>query len=627
MSPQNRVPDRDGNPRAECARAGSLSITRESLRLLYRLADRPTCWRLAAAVAAIAASSILAALAPLALKELIDAVAVTGRADLGDGPPFALLAGALYLAALGGSRVLAEIRPALTGGAEQQLAGSIRQAGFAHLLRLPMAFHHDQPSGSLLQALQHAGAGTRMLLMALTGSVLPVVVEIACIAVILARLDQPALAVCILLSGAAHAVLYARLAAGLGTRSRDVVQGSARSHAIVADHLQHLEMVKCQNAEPDACQRLAESTDAERAHWARLHRQRSRIGIASTGIFCAAWACSMTLAGLAVRDGTLSVGGFVLANLYVMQLVRPIESLGAGVRDLVQGSEWLRPVLGMLNQPTEGPALTGPAGASSGASASTGTAAASAASRSSPPSLSARSLCLRHGDRPVLDAVAFDVAAGATLAIVGPSGSGKSSLLRAILRLKEVERGDLLLDGHPIADLPPASIRQQVGFVAQEAALLNASIAANIAFGNPPSSDAAILAAANTAGLADLLRSLPDGCSTFVGERGMKLSGGERQRVAIARAILRRPSLLILDEATSMLDAATESHVMRNLREACRGCTTVMAAHRLSVVAHADEILVLDRGRVAERGTHLALLAAGGMYARTWAMQAESAPA
>jgi ATP-binding cassette subfamily B protein len=228
-------------------------------------------------------------------------------------------------------------------------------------------------------------------------------------------------------------------------------------------------------------------------------------------------------------------------------------------------------------------------------------------------------------DKPVIHDLSLTIRAGSTVAFVGPSGSGKSTLLRLVLRLYAPQQGRILLDGIPIDGIPLRQVRNRMALVPQDTPLLHTSIAENISLATPDLAPGAIERAASAAQLDAVIESMPEGYRTVVGDRGLKLSGGERQRVAIARALVRKPSVFLLDEPTSALDSRTESEVLLALRRATEGCTTLIVAHRLSTVMHADQIVVLDQGRIREQGTHDDLLARQGLYAQLWQRQVERA--
>jgi ATP-binding cassette subfamily B protein len=302
----------------------------------------------------------------------------------------------------------------------------------------------------------------------------------------------------------------------------------------------------------------------------------------------------------------------VLTTVYVLQMVRPLESLGSAARDFARAMGYLRPLLDLLSEPL-----------SRGALGIAGDAPVTAPKRTPAPAVRVENLHFAYEpDRPVLKGVDFEVPAGSMTAIVGRSGSGKSSLARLLMRLYEPQRGRILLNDRPIDVIAPGELRRDhVGIVAQETSLLHDTIAGNVALGIQGASREDIHQAAYAAQLKGLLDSLPLGLDTPVGERGMQLSGGERQRVGIARALLRRPGLYILDEPTSMLDTRTEVDILSALRSLSEGATTIVIAHRLSTIVDADEILVLEDGKVGERGTHRSLLARNRLYAEMWRRQ------
>jgi ATP-binding cassette subfamily B protein len=305
----------------------------------------------------------------------------------------------------------------------------------------------------------------------------------------------------------------------------------------------------------------------------------------------------------------MTIGDFVLVNSYLVQLYMPLNVLGMVYRNIKQSLTDLESMFRLLHVRAE------------------------VADRPGAPPLQVRRgevvfdrVAFRYDPRrPILHEVSFHVPAGATLAIVGPSGSGKSTIARLLFRFYDVDEGAIRIDGQDIRDVTQTSLRRAIGVVPQDTVLFNDTVRYNIAYGRPGAGDAQIEEAARHARIDDFIRTLPDGYGSMVGERGLKLSGGEKQRVAIARVILKEPRILIFDEATSALDSKTEQEIQASLDEVSSDRTTLIIAHRLSTVVNADEILVLDEGRVVERGTHGALLARGGIYAAMWARQQEAA--
>jgi ATP-binding cassette subfamily B protein len=320
----------------------------------------------------------------------------------------------------------------------------------------------------------------------------------------------------------------------------------------------------------------------------------------------------MLMAALQVRAGAMTVGRFVLVNTYLMQLYQPLNFLGFVYRELKQGLVDMEQMFRLLRVEKE--------------VADRPDARALAAHLSEGAACAVRFEGVHFGyrpDREILKGVDFSVPAGGRLAIVGPTGAGKSTIGRLLFRFYDVTEGRVMVDGEDVRDLAQASLRAAIGVVPQDTVLFNDSIRYNIAYGRPDATEAEIEQAARLAQIHDFVMRLPEGYETRVGERGLKLSGGEKQRVAIARTLLKDPRILILDEATSALDTGTEQDIQAALRTVARNRTTLVIAHRLSTVVDADEIIVLDDGRVVERGTHAALLAQAGLYARMWALQAE----
>jgi ABC-type transport system involved in Fe-S cluster assembly fused permease/ATPase subunit len=603
----------------------TLGALPEVLRLLRSEADRTVAWNLAAAMLLVVTGGLLAALAPLALKGMVDAVA-GAQHDVRQAPSSsALVLGAAYLLAICGGRLLTELRPLLTGAAEQRLDARLTQRFFRHMLGLPLAYHLGRQTGALAHSLVLATTGCQLVIAHLVNSVVPVLVELVTVTVVLAHLNQPALVATFAVTAIVYLLVFAAGSFRLTERSHAVSSASLNAHATLTDSLLNCEAIKCFVAEPAARQRLASTTEELETRWLQLHRLRVCIGLAVAATFTVSVATSLLLAADAVTQGTLTIGGFVLANVYMLQVVRPLEVLGFAARDVSQALGFIRPLLEVLREPTEvssQEAMSPPAPPPSTESVRTPSVRSATALRQGSPGVQFQGVQFGYDDaRPVLKGLDLDIAAGRSLAIVGASGSGKSSLVRLLLRLYEPQAGHILLDQRPIKGLPAGELRAMIGLVPQDTILFNDTLANNIGLGKPGAPRSEIEQAARRAQLHDFVASLPAGYGTLVGERGLKLSGGERQRVAIARALLKRPRIFVFDEATSMLDSQTEAAILRDLQTVSDGCTTITIAHRLSTVLHADDIVVLDKGQVRERGRHAALIAQGGLYARLWHRQ------
>ena len=374
----------------------------------------------------------------------------------------------------------------------------------------------------------------------------------------------------------------------------------------MTDSILNYETVKYFTAESVVQERVSRALTRTENGWIGFSRRYAYNGLGVATIFAGFLAVTVLYAAHEVQAGRMTVGSFVLVNTYMLQVVRPVEMFGYAMQNLSQGMAFLGKMFEIFRERAEPPPSdVPPAGDGAG-----------------PGRLDFEAVGVSYrADRVILQDVNFTVPAGKTLGVVGGSGAGKSTLVRLLVRLIEPDAGRILLDGTAIGDLPLCAVRQAIAVVPQETVLFNDTIGYNIAFGKAGSTPAEVEHAARLAHLHDFIMSLPDGYDTRVGERGVKLSGGEKQRVSIARAAIKRPRIYVFDEATSSLDSNTEREILRNLREISRFSTTLVIAHRLSTVVHADEILVLEGGTIVERGSHAALLRQNGRYATLWEVQ------
>ncbi len=590
---------------------------RRVLHLLGSETDAYVRWRALAILLIVILGGAISALSPVVLKTLVDALDVP-RNSPPSNPSAAVFAYAFgYLLLLLTGRMVADIRPLLSGAINQRLHSRLTHRFFAHVMRLPMGVLTRCHAGELQHSLDLGVAGAQLTTVHLTGSLLPVLVELATMTGVLMHLGQPALVAVFSAAASAYFVIFSIGAKLLTARAHAVSAASLAAYAHLGDGLSNLETLRCFTGERQICQRLRGSFERLEKGWVTLGRLNAKIALAASATFATSMAASLFIGVDAVHTHAMTIGEFVLTTVYTLQMVRPIEAMGAAARDLSRAIGYLRPLLDLLAEPID----AGSTGAAlRDASASTRTPVAT--------SVLLRNLHFGYDPhRPVLRGVDLLVPAGSTTAIVGRSGSGKSSIARLLLGLYAPQQGRILLNGRAIESIDGAELRGGlVSLVSQETALLHDTIAGNIALGYAAATRDDIASAALGAQLQTLVGVLPDGIDTTVGERGTQLSGGERQRVGIARALLRRPGLYILDEPTSMLDSKTESEILVSLRSLGATATIIVIAHRLSTVVHADEIVVLDEGRIRERGSHLALLAQEGLYAQMWRQQRAESP-
>jgi ABC-type transport system involved in Fe-S cluster assembly fused permease/ATPase subunit len=585
---------------------------REAARLFWAVADGFTKRRLMAALVVVASGALLAAATPVALKLAVDSLSASALATPGGdsnnyvglisfGPVALVIAYAIgqYL-----TRVLGELRYCAHGQAEQRLRRHVGLRLFDHLMRLPMKFHMDRKTGAIGEIAEQGVRGYQLLLSHATFTILPVAVEFAAVAAVLVHFGHGVYLWIIAVASLAYMVAFHRGAVAIKSSSSELSKSHIDAHAVLTDSLLNYETIKYFDAEATVSRRYDAALGSMESAWRMFYIKRLENGALIGTIFALSLGASLYFAAHDVMRGTMTVGGFVLVNAYIVRLVQPLELLGFAVRDIAQGIAFLQSLLDLLQQSREPDAPIVPG-----------------ERKSSQSQLAFAHVDFSYGDKPILRDVSFAVPAGATVALVGASGSGKTSIIRLLFRLYEPNAGHILLDNTPISELSLSLLRRAIAVVPQDTVLFHETIANNIGFGRHGANREEIEEAARIAHLDEFIRSLPQGFETVVGERGLKLSGGERQRVAIARAALKQPRIYVFDEATSSLDTRTEREILRNLNDVSARCTTLVIAHRLSTVVHADEILVLDHGSIIERGKHDALLSQNGAYAGLWRAQ------
>ncbi len=577
---------------------------RATMGVLWLESDRYTTRKLATSLVLLIAGSTVSAILPVIYKKIIDTFAGTASVSWLSTPLWLIVAFAILQFFLNASTALRQL---VHGTATQRLNRRLRNRLFAHIVRLPLRFHLDRKTGAVGETINQGLNGCQILLQHAVFTVFPVVIEFLAIVIVLLHLKHGTYLGIIALSGIAYGFTYWRAAEGVTEPSRAVSKAHVAANATLTDSLLNYETIKYFDGEEAICESYDAKLKITEAAWRGLLRIKSRYEVLLGAIYAASVGSTLWYSGHQTLHGTMTVGSFVLVNTYVTRLFQPLQAIGLAARDMSQGLAFLQQMLAMLGEKIE-------------QTVSTSTARQVDGERCGALVFEGVNFSYKP-DREILRDVTFSIPPGKTAAIVGASGSGKSSLIRLLFRLFEPDSGRILLDGVPIAELPLSKLRRAIGIVPQDTVLFNDTLGKNIGFGRPSAADNEIEHATRLAHLHSFVSELPDGYATEVGERGLKLSGGEKQRVAIARAALKRPTIYVFDEATSSLDSRTEREILRNINDLSRTNTTLIVAHRLSTVVHADEILVLDRGRIIERGTHSELLRMDRCYASLWREQ------
>ena len=563
-------------------------------------------WRVALAMSCLIGAKVANIAVPLVFKDIIDALALPAdKAFI--AAPLGLVAayGALRLS----TSIFTELRELVFARVTQRAVRAIALQVFEHLHALSLRFHLERQTGGLTRDIERGTRAIGSLISYTLYSILPTFVEIALVLGILFARYEAGFALITLATLACYVTFTVSVTNWRTHLRREANELDSAANSRAIDSLLNYETVKYFNNERYEAQRY----DAQMEQWesAQVKNQVS-LSFLNTGqalIISAGVTAMMWRAAQGVAAGSMTVGDIVLVNAFLIQLYIPLNFLGVLYREIRQALTDIERMFILLRQNRE--VRDAPD------------------ARPLPPG--ACSIRFAHVDfgyepkRQILHDVDFIIRAGQTVAVVGHSGSGKSTLARLLYRFYDVatphNAGGIRINDVDLRELKQDSLRAAIGIVPQDTVLFNDTIHYNIQYGRPTATEAEVIEAARAAQLHDFVSRLPDGYQTRVGERGLKLSGGEKQRVAIARALLKNPPIMIFDEATSALDTKTEQAIQAQLDQAARGRTTLVIAHRLSTVMNADAILVLEHGRIVERGTHRALLDAGGAYAQMWALQ------
>jgi ATP-binding cassette subfamily B protein len=561
-------------------------------------------WRVMAALLCLIGAKVANIGVPLVLKTIVD------RLSIDPSNPHALLVlplGALvaYGALRFSTTLFTELREFLFARVTQRAVRTIALRVFRHLHALSLRFHLNRQTGGMTRDIERGTRGVSSLVSYSLFSILPTLVEITLVLSYLAvRYDKwfSIITGVALVTYIAFTIIVTEWRTHF-RRTMNELDSKANTKAI--DSLINYETVKYFGNEDYEAKRYDEGLQSYERAAVRSQTSLSFLNTGQSLIIAAAVTAILWRATQGVIDKTMTLGDLVLVNSFMLQLYIPLNFLGVIYREIRQSLADMERLFGLLEQNRE------------------------VADAPDAKPLAARGARVEFSHvefnydpkRQILFDVDFTIPAGTTTAVVGHSGSGKSTLSRLLFRFYDVQQGGISIDGQDIRGLTQDSLRHAIGIVPQDTVLFNDTIEYNIAYGRPGASREDIVAAARAASIHDFIESLPDGYATMVGERGLKLSGGEKQRVAIARTLLKNPAILIFDEATSALDSKSEQAIQAQLKEIAKQRTTLVIAHRLSTIADAQQILVLDHGRIVERGTHGQLIAHDGLYKQMWDRQ------
>ncbi|MEZ2350419.1 ABC transporter ATP-binding protein/permease [Caballeronia sp. RCC_10] len=578
-------------------------------------------WRVVFALTCLIGAKVANLGVPIVMKRIVDSLAsvqhltALGRAN--DAPSIVLIGGiGLLVVAYAGVRLstslFTELRELLFAKVTESAVRQLALRVFRHLHSLSLRFHLERQTGGMSRDIERGTRGIQQLVSYSLYSILPTLVEVGLVLAFFVTKYEAYYAIVTLVALCLYIGFTVKVTEWRTHYRRTMNELDSKANSRAIDSLLNYETVKYFGNEAWETRRYDENLQRYRAAAIKSQRSLSMLNFGQQAIIGTGLVFILWRATQGVMAGRLTLGDLVLINTFMLQLYIPLNFLGVVYRELKQALTDMDRMFTLLG-----------------------------AGREVPDAPNAAPLDVTGGEvrfervsfayeaaRPILHEVDFTIAAGTTTAVVGHSGSGKSTLGRLLFRFYDLDRetgGRIVIDGQDIRDVTQDSLRASIGIVPQDTVLFNDSIYYNIAYGRPSASRDEVIAAARAAHIHDFIEGLPAGYETAVGERGLKLSGGEKQRVAIARTLLKNPPILIFDEATSALDSKSERAIQRELDSIARERTTLIIAHRLSTVVHAQQIIVMDHGRVVERGTHAELLRADGLFAQMWALQQQRA--
>nr|MDP2190223.1 ABC transporter ATP-binding protein/permease [Rhodoferax sp.] len=565
-------------------------------------------WRVMAALAFMVGAKMANVSVPLLLKELVDTMNPKGGIDASAllVVPVALLFayGLLRLS----TTLFTELRELIFAKATEGASRTISLQVFRHLHALSLRFHLERQTGGLTRDIERGTRAVNSLISYSLYSIIPTLIEVAMVLTLLAVKFDIWFA-WITIVALVFYISFTVVVTEWRTHFRkEMNELDSKAHSRAIDSLLNYETVKYFNNEEFEARRYDENLERYRRAAVKSQTTLSLLNtgqqlIIATGLIAMLWRATQ-----GVVDGRMTLGDLVMVNAFMIQLYIPLGFLGVLYREIKQSLTDLDKMFTLIEREREIADVPGAV----------------------PLRVDGANVTFNHVNfayeaaRPILHDISFEIPSGKTVAVVGPSGSGKSTLARLMFRFYDVQQGQILIAGQDIKQVTQASVRQAIGIVPQDTVLFNDTVEYNIAYGKPGATRAEVEEAASSAHIHNFISATPKGYDTMVGERGLKLSGGEKQRVAIARTLLKNPPILIFDEATSALDSANERAIQAELQSVAQNKTTLVIAHRLSTVVDAHEILVMEAGRIIERGSHAELLALSGRYAQMWALQQSS---